>query len=74
MARNRCRLFYSRHYLGVAHGWFTECSILAIMYLAIALSIPDNLKFILKYVLVTLWVLLPVTGWVAESWLGRYRA
>ena len=45
-----------------------------IFYLAIASSIPDNLKFILKYVLVTLWVLLPVTGWVAESWLGRYRA
>ena len=45
-----------------------------LFYLAIALSIPDNLKFILKYVLVTLWVLLPVTGWVAESWLGRYRA
>ena len=46
----------------------------AYWYLAIALSVPDNLKFILKYVLVTLWVLLPVTGWVAESWLGRYRA
>ena len=45
-----------------------------LMYFAIASSIPDNLKFILKYALVTLWVLLPVTGWVAESWLGRYRA
>ena len=45
-----------------------------LIYSAIALSIPDNLKFVLNYVLVTLWVLLPVTGWVAESWLGRYRA
>ena len=30
--------------------------------------------FVLEYVHVALWVLLPVTGWVAESWLGRYRA
>ena len=45
-----------------------------LMYLAIAFSLPDNLKFVLEYVHVALWVLLPVTGWVAESWLGRYRA
>ena len=51
--------------LNAAH-WF--------MYLAIAFSLPDNLKFVLEYVHVALWVLLPVTGWVAESWLGRYRA
>ena len=33
-----------------------------------------NLKLPLDYVHVALFVLLPVTGWVAESWLGRYRA
>ena len=37
-------------------------------------SFPDNLKLALNYVHVALFVLLPVTGWVAESWLGRYRA
>ena len=41
-----------------------------LMYLAIAFSLPDNLKFVLEYIHVALWVLLPVTGWVAESWLG----
>ena len=41
---------------------------------AIVDGFPDNLKIALKYFYVPLWVLLPVTGWVAESWLGRYRA
>ena len=31
-------------------------------------------KTILDCTHYVLWVLLPVTGWVAESWLGRYRA
>ena len=44
------------------------------LYEAIAFSLPDNLKFILDYVHIILWILLPVTGWVAESLLGRYRA
>ena len=44
------------------------------LYAAIVLSLPDNVKFVLNYVHVALLVLLPVTGWVAESWLGRYRA
>ena len=44
------------------------------VYSGITLSLPDNLKFILECIHVALWVLLPVTGWVAESWLGRYRA
>ena len=44
------------------------------LYSAIALSISDNLMFVLNYVYFALFVLLPVTGWVAESWLGRYRA
>ena len=43
-------------------------------YAAIYLTLPENLKLALEYVYFTLWVLLPVTGWVAESWLGRYRA
>ena len=45
-----------------------------LVFPAIALSLPDNLKIALEYVHIALWVLLPVTGWVAESWLGRYRA
>ena len=40
----------------------------------ISLSLPDHLKLALEYVHIALMVLLPVTGWVAESWLGRYRA
>ena len=44
------------------------------IYSAIAFSFSDNLKLALNYVHVALFVLLPVTGWVAESWLGRYRA
>ena len=44
------------------------------LYAAIAFSLPDNLKLVLDYVHIILWILLPVTGWVAESWLGRYRA
>ena len=44
------------------------------LYSAIAFSFSDNFKLALNYVHVALFVLLPVTGWVAESWLGRYRA
>ena len=44
------------------------------LYSAISLSLPDNIKPAFEYVYYALWVLLPVTGWVAESWLGRYRA
>ena len=44
------------------------------LYAAIALSLPDTLKTVVEYVHVAFWVLLPVIGWVAESWLGRYRA
>ena len=52
-------LLYSTH-------WF--------LYLAISLSLPDKFKLALDNVHVAVLVLLPVTGWVAESWLGRYRA
>ena len=44
------------------------------LYSAISLSLPDNLKLAFECVSFALWVLLPVTGWLAESWLGRYRA
>ena len=44
------------------------------VYAGIYHSLPDNLKLALEYVHVALYVFLPVTGWVAESWLGRYRA
>ena len=44
------------------------------LYAAISLILPDELKRPLDYAHVVSWVLLPVTGWVAESWLGRYRA
>ena len=44
------------------------------LYSDISLSLPDNIKLAFEYASFALWVLLPVTGWVAESWLGRYRA
>ena len=43
-------------------------------FAAIFVSLPDNLNIAIKDILIALYVLLPVTGWVAESWLGRYRA
>ena len=43
-------------------------------FAAIFVSLPDNLNIAVKDILIALYVLLPVTGWVAESWLGRYRA
>ena len=46
------------------------------VYYSIKISLPaaDHLHFWLDCAHYALWVLLPVTGWVAESWLGRYRA
>ena len=43
-------------------------------FAAIFVSLPDNLNIAVRDILIALYVLLPVTGWVAESWLGRYRA
>ena len=47
-----------------AEHWF--------LYYVVGFSLPH--WFELEYIQVILWVLLPVTGWAAESWLGRYRA
>ena len=44
------------------------------LYAAIALSLPKKFERALEYAHVASWILLPVTGWIAESWLGRYRA
>ena len=44
------------------------------LYASIALIVPDEFKRPSDYAHVVSWVLLPVTGWIAESWLGRYRA
>ena len=44
------------------------------VYYSIKISLSDHLSFWLDCVHYALWMLLPVTGWVAESWLGRYRA
>ena len=43
------------------------------VYNSIKLSLPDYLRVGFDCAHYALWVLLPVTGWVAESWLGRYR-
>ena len=44
------------------------------LYAAIGLSLPGKFGRALVYVHVASWILVPVTGWVAQSWLGRYRA
>ena len=43
-------------------------------FAAIFASLPYSLNIAVRDILIALYVLLPVTGWVAESWLGRYRA
>ena len=49
------------------------CSTL-VVYNANDLCFTGTLRIILDGTHYALWLLLPVTGWVAESWLGRYRA
>ena len=41
---------------------------------SIILALPDDLQFQFLCALYAVYLLLPVTGWVAESWMGRYRA
>ena len=44
------------------------------VYFSIKLSLPEYLRVGFDCAHYVLWVLLPVSGWVAESWLGRYQA
>ena len=44
------------------------------MFFAIKLSLKGTHRTILDCTYHAFFVLLPVTGWVAELWLGRYRA
>ena len=44
------------------------------VYHAIEFCFIGTLRIILDFTHYALWMLLPVTGWVAESWLRRYRA
>ena len=43
-------------------------------YNSLCLALPNELKSGFEYAHVALWLLLPVTGWVADAWLGRYHA
>ena len=68
------------------HSWLFRGAILVLasstllqavhrfVYDSIKLSLPDYLRVGFDCAHYALWVLLPVTGWVGESWLGRYRA
>ena len=42
------------------------------VYYAIELSFKDTHRTILDCIYYAFFVLLPLTGWAAESWLGRY--
>ena len=44
------------------------------LYIALKDSLPEDFKIIFSSTNYVLSILLPVIGWVAESWLGRYRA
>ena len=43
-------------------------------YKSLALTLPSELLFAFHCAYFVLWLLLPVTGWVADAWLGRYRS
>ena len=34
----------------------------------------DKLEYAFSCVYYTIWIMLPVAGWIAESWIGRYKA
>ena len=44
------------------------------VFQAIDFSLPHGLRLGFDSLHYALWVLLPLTGWMAESWLGRYRS
>ena len=45
-----------------------------LVFCSIELRVKDTYSNALDYTYYALWVLLPVIGWVAESWVGRYRS
>ena len=45
-----------------------------LVYYAIEFNVTGTLKFVLDCTHYAFWVLLPVIGWIGESWLGRYHA
>ena len=73
MARQCCQLFSRGTTLVLLMSGLLY-AVHRFVYSAISHILPHNLKLALEYVEMALFVFLPVTGWLAESWLGRYRA
>ena len=44
------------------------------MFDAIAFILPDHLQYLTVYAHPACYILLPLAGWIGESWLGRYRS
>ena len=62
---------FLRHYLGVAHEWSTICNTMVHVLSNCPQSYGKLSLYKMVYVALDIDT---VTGWVAESWLGRYRA
>ena len=76
-ARTTCMQYCQPFPRGTLLMLLISCLLFAVhwfVYSAIAFSLPDNFRFLLDCAHPAFYVLLPLTGWVAESWLGRYRA
>ena len=76
-ARTFCMQYCQPFPRGTLLMLLISCLLFAVhwfVYSAIAFSLPDKFRFLLDYAHPAFYALLPVTGWVAESWLGRYRA
>ena len=76
-ARTSCTQYCQPFSRGTLLVLLMSCLLFAVhwfVYSAIAFSLPDNFRFLLDCAHPAFYILLPVTGWVAESWLGRYRA
>ena len=76
-ARTTCMQYCQPFPRGTLLMLLISCLLYAVhwfVYSAIAFSLPDNFRFLLDCAHPAFYVLLPLTGWVAESWLGRYRA
>ena len=70
----KCQLPFSRGAILVLLSSTLLYTVHWLVYDSIRLSLPNYLRVGFDCAHYALWVLLPVTGWVAESWLGRYRA